>query len=221
MKYPAEKLVTLSDKELATLARNAEERGVDDQLAACLDEIESRKKLKRKTKGSGRTVEGSVKAQANEILVTAQKAAIAKYPLLVSFNNPWGDSDDGLVEGRTKVSGSARHLPSLGPQSIAGVTRVANAVHVSLSYGKSKKERALVLLEAVSEKPGDDINLIVAIRRWEVDWPSQFSVVKTQTGFWETMSQDKYEVLGEYSLVDAKLATHQYMEAVDWMASLV
>ena len=221
MKYPPEKLVTLSDKDLAALTRNAEDRGVEDQLAACQEELDSRKKLKRKIKDSGRTGGSSVKAQANEILVTAQKAAIAKYPLLVSFCNPWGDSDDGLVEGRTKVSGSARHLPALGPQSIAGVTRVANAVQVSLSYGKGKKERARVILEAVSEKTGDDINLIVAIRRWNVDWPSQFSAIKTQTGFWETVSQDKFEVLGEYSLGDAKLATEQYMEAVDWMASLV
>ena len=223
MKYPPEKLAQFTDKQLATLSRNAKEYGALDQLEACRQELESRKKLKPKSTSnrSGHIGVVSFKGQAEEVLVTAQKAALSKHSSLTSFNNPWGASKDGLIEGRSKISGSARHLPSLGPKSIPGETRLAYASHVSLSYGKLSTERALVIIEAVMEKPDSDFIFVVCMRCWNIEWPPIFSKTTTSTGFWEVVTENKYSVLGEYSINESEAAINEYLRAVDWMATLV
>ena len=192
-----------------------------DQLAVCNDEIKRRKLSKTSTRNFSRSRQPSQRDIAEEVLVTAQKAALAKYPMYQSFNNPWGDSKDGLVEGRPKISGSARHLPSLGPKSIAGETRLAYASHVSLSFGKSKKERALVIIEACEKSPESEISLIVAICFWNVDWPSHIPKSRTVSGFWELLSENKLTVIGEYSMTNANVAIEEYLKAIDWMSTLV
>jgi hypothetical protein len=221
MKYPPEKLAQFNDKQLIALSRNAEEYGALDQLEACKQEIDLRKKSKHKSTRSKLSGNTSHKDKAEEVLVTAQKAALSRYSSLNSFNNPWGDSKDGLIVGRSKISGSARHLPSLGPKSIAGETRLAYASHVSLSYGKSRTERALVIIEAVMEKPDSDFVFVVCMRCWNVEWPSIFSKTTTSTGFWEVVTENKYSVLGEYSINESDAAINEYLRAVDWMATLV
>lgn len=221
MKYPPERLMKLTDKQLTTLSNNAMELGAVEQHEACQNEIENRKKSKVTSRRSTKNRGSSQRDMAEEVLVTAQKAALAKYPMHQSFNNPWGDSKNGLVEGRPKISGSARHLPSLGPKSIAGETRLAYASHVSLSFGKSKKERALVIIEACEESPESEISLIVGIRCWNVDWPSHISKSRTVSGFWELLSENTITVIGEYSMSKADAAIEEYLKAIDWMSTLV
>lgn len=183
MKYPSDGLAILTDKQLLNLARNAQSLNALDQFEACNQEIERRKKTKAIPKSLTRNRVPSERDKSEEILVKAQNAALSKYSSLHSFNNPWGDSKDGLVEGRPKISGSARHLPSLGPKSIAGETRMVYASHVSLSYGKSKTQRALVFIEACEEGPASEVKFVVGMRCWNVDWPAHIQKSTTESGF--------------------------------------
>jgi hypothetical protein len=221
MKYPPEKLINFTDKQLAVLANNANDLGASEQFDACNIEIERRKKSKKNSRSILKSREPSQRDMAEEVLVIAQKAALAKYPSHQSFNNPWGDSKDGLVEGRPKISGSARHLASLGPKSIAGETRMAYASHVSLSYGLSKSQRALVFIEACEEKPDSEISFIVGMRCWNVEWPEHIPRVRTASGFWELLNDNKLTAIGEYSMTTSDEAISDYLRAVDWMSTLV
>lgn len=221
MKYPADILVKFTDKQLESLANNAKDLDAIEQYEACISEMAQRKKSKISARTRSRYKEVSQRDKAEEILVIAQKAALAKYPSHQSFNNPWGDSKDGLVEGRPKISGSARHLASLGPKSIAGETRMAYASHVSLSYGLSKSQRALVFIEACEEKPDSEISFIVGMRCWNVEWPDHIPKVRTASGFWELLNDNKLTAIGEYSMTASDEAISDYLRAVDWMSTLV
>lgn len=218
MKYPPDKLASFQDRQLNTLLKNAQDLGFMDQAEACIAEIESRKKSKQALRSPKRNGAKSDRYKAEEVLIIAQRKALSISDGKDSFTNPWGVENGRLIEGRPKVSGAARHSEALGPKSTPGVTRMSYATHISLSFGKSKDNRALALLEACEEGPDSEIAFIVAMRCWSVDWPSHIKTISTKSGLFERLSPNVHAI-GEYSMNESEAAISKYFEAVEWMAS--